>query len=175
MGMATTMTRKKPTYRHTEQEAFQKLAALCAKAEHCKADMRKKMEKWILDEDSEANHEAKCRVVERLVKENYIDEQRYAHAYVREKIRCFRWGRVRILQELHKRGIAEDIIRETIEEVFANEDITGTLRQLITRKRSTIRGNSEYEINGKLIRFALSRGYDMETIRKVIHTPDDYD
>ena len=64
----------------TEQEAYLQLAALCAQAEHCQQEMRDKMRRWELDET------VQNRILARLVKERYIDDERYARAFVKDKI-----------------------------------------------------------------------------------------
>ena len=159
----------------TRDQALLHLSSLCAKAEYCRQDIWRKLSRWQLDPDPEADLSAKQEILNYLIEQHYIDEQRYAHAFVRDKFRHNRWGRVRIQQELHKRGIAEDVINGALEEELSDEDTTETLRHLIATKRRTVKGKNAYEINGKLIRFALSRGFDMDTIRKVIHETPDYD
>ena len=71
-----------------EAAALSRLANLCAKAEYCVSDIRQKMARWDLPEGAED------RIVHRLLNERYIDEQRYACAFVRSKFRFNRWGRV---------------------------------------------------------------------------------
>ena len=65
----------------TEQEAYLTLASLCAQAEHCQYEMLEKMRRWELSEEVQA------RVMARLVKERYVDDERYAQAFVKDKIR----------------------------------------------------------------------------------------
>ena len=65
----------------TEQEAYLQLAALCAQAEHCQQEMRDKMRRWELDET------VQNRIIDRLIKERYVDDERYARAFVKDKIR----------------------------------------------------------------------------------------
>ena len=64
----------------TENEAYLALAALCAQAEHCQYEMLEKMRRWELPEDAQA------RVMAKLVKERYVDDERYAQAFVKDKI-----------------------------------------------------------------------------------------
>lgn len=78
----------------TEQEAYLQLAALCAQAEHCQQEMHDKMRRWELDEI------AQNRIIARLVKERYIDDERYARAFVKDKIRYNKWGRRKVQQAL---------------------------------------------------------------------------
>lgn len=157
------------TIKKTEQEAYQRLSALCVTAEYCLADMRRKMARWeLLDKDGDAaDEDAEERILERLVRERFIDESRYAHAFVRDKSRYNRWGRVRIQQELRMRQIPQLIIDDALMEIDADETLD-TLRTLIEHKRPTVKGRNDYEVRMKLIRFALSRGYEMDDILKVV-------
>lgn len=161
--------------RKTEQEAYQRLSALCVTAEYCLSDMRKKMARWDLtDKDGEPAEGAEERVLERLVRERFVDETRYAHAFVRDKSRYNRWGRIRIQAELKRRNIPERIIEDALSEIVDEENLD-TLRTLIEHKRSSVKGRNAYEIRGKLIRFALSRGFAMDDIYKVLDADtDDY-
>ncbi len=138
-----------------------KLSALCAASEQCIHDVRKKMQRWELTEEQQQS------IIDRLVKEKYIDENRYAHAFVRDKSRYNRWGAVKIKNELRKRNISSHDIKDALTEL-SDDDTLETLRQLIDKKRPTVKGRSEYEINAKLIRFALSRGFEMKDILKVL-------
>ncbi len=138
-----------------------KLSALCAASEQCIHDVRKKMQRWELTDEQQQS------IIDRLVREKYIDENRYAHAFVRDKSRYNRWGAVKIKNELRKRNISTLDIEDALTELNA-DDTLETLRQLLDKKRPTVKGRSEYEINTKLIRFALSRGFEMKDILKVI-------
>lgn len=154
------METKKHTY--SEQEAYIKLSALCASAEYCEYDLRKKARNWDTPLDS---------IISRLRQERFIDDSRYAHAFVRDKFRYNHWGRVRITQELKMRKISADIIEDALCEI-PEEDNLDTLRRLIDTKRKSVKGKSEYEIRGKLIRFALGRGFQMDDIIKVVGEAD---
>ncbi len=150
----------------TEKEAFVRLSAKCAVTEYCCADMRRMMARWDLQDD------ARERILTRLQQERFVDERRYAGAFTRDKFRYNKWGVVKIAQQLRMKGIAPDIIDEAVKEV-GDDTALSTLRQLIEAKRTTVKGKSEYEVNCKLIRFALSRGFSMDNINKVLHTDFD--
>lgn len=154
--------------KYTEQEAYIRLSALCASGEHCCYDIHKKMKNWELPEGAEE------RIVERLAKEKFIDENRFAKAFVRDKFRYNRWGKIRIQQELRLRQIPQRIIDEALEEIESDDNLS-TLAEIINKKRPSVRGKNEYEIKGKLIRFALGRGFSMDDITKVIGNIDNAD
>lgn len=158
--------KKKHTY--TEQEAYLKLSTLCAMGEQCREDVKRKMKRWEVDDDVTE------RIVARLVKERFIDEERYAKAFVRDKFRYNHWGRVRIEQELRMRHIDDKHIVSGLEEL-KDEDNFHVLKEMIQKKRLSVKGKNEYEIKGKLIRFALGRGFAMNDILKVVGNLEDDD
>ena len=160
------MEKKKKKY--TEQEAYTRLSALCAMGEHCCHDMQKKMKNWELPEGAED------RIIEKLVKEKFIDEGRFARAFVRDKFRYNRWGKIRIQQELRLRQISQKHIDEALEEIESDDNLS-TLTEIIKKKRPSVKGKNEYEIKAKLIRFALGRGFSMDDITKVIGDIDEAD
>lgn len=158
------MERKK--HKYSEQEAYIKLSALCAMAEYCIQDMRKKMLNWELPEGAEE------RIIEKLIAEKFIDESRFAHAFVRDKFRYNHWGKVRITQELRLRHINSNDIEDALTEI-EDDDNLNALREIIAKKRPSVKGKNEYEIRGKLIRFALGRGFSMDEAIKVVGSLDD--
>ena len=145
----------------SESEAFNKLSALCATAEYCRADIMKKMSNWELPYGCEGN------IISRLIKERYIDESRYAKAFTRDKFRYNGWGMMRIERELRIKGIDNALIEEAKSEIDETEN-DEMLRRLIEGKRRTVKGKSEYEIKAKLMRYAVSKGFTMESIYRII-------
>ena len=142
-------------------EILYKLAARCSTSEQCLSDIEGKLAKYDLTD------EEKTRILRHLVEEGYVDDRRYAEAYVRDKYRFNKWGRIKIAQGLRMKGIDQETINAAMEAIDEKEYI-GILRGLIQAKRRSTRGNSEYEINGKLIRFATGRGFEFGAIRQCL-------
>ena len=99
----------------TEEEAFLQLASLCANAEHCQYEMLEKMKRW------ELSDEAQARVMARLIEERYVDDRRYARAFVKDKIRYNKWGRRKVQQGLWMKRIDKDIQDEVLDEIDEKE------------------------------------------------------
>ena len=150
----------------TEQEAYLQLAALCAQAEHCQHEMRDKMRRWELDES------VQNRIIDRLIKERYVDDERYARAFVKDKIRYNKWGRRKVQQALWQKRIDADIQQRVLDEIDEKEYLD-VLRPLLKQKRKNIRAASDYELNQKLARFALSRGFTFDLIRQCLDVDDE--
>ena len=150
----------------TEQEAYLRLAALCAHAEHCRYEMDEKMRRWGLDD------EARERVLTRLVAERYIDEERYCRAFVADKIRYNKWGRRKVEQALWMKRIDTAISQQVLDDVDDCEYVA-VLKPLIAQKRRSTKARSDYELNMKLIQFARSRGFDFNIIKQCMDVDDD--
>ena len=108
----------------TENEAYLTLAALCARAEHCQWEMLEKMRRWELSE------EAQARVMARLVEERYVDDERYARAFVNDKVRYNKWGRRKVEQALWQKHIDEGVRQRVLDEVD-DEAYLAVLRPLL--------------------------------------------
>ena len=150
----------------TEQEAYLTLTALCASAEHCQWEMKEKMRRW------ELSDEAQARIMERLVKERYVDDERFARAFVKDKVRYNKWGRRKVEQALWQKHIDETIRQQVLDEVD-DDDYLQVLRPLLQQKRRSTKASSDYELNMKLIRFAISRGFTMDIIKQCVNVDDD--
>ena len=150
----------------TEQAAYLQLAALCAQAEHCEQEMRDKMKRWEIDKA------VQDRVLQRLIKERYIDNERYARAFVKDKIRYNKWGRRKVQQALWMKHIDNDTQQRVLDEIDEKEYLD-VLRPLLKQKRKSIKADSDYELNQKLVRFALSRGFTFDIIRQCIDVDEE--
>lgn len=145
----------------TEQQALLKLSALCAQAEHCSYEMTEKMRRWGLPDDTQA------RIMARLVKEQYIDDERYCRMFVREKIKFNKWGRRKVGQALMAKRIDRDTIQQVLDEVD-DEEYLAVLRPLLKSKRRQMKPMPAYETNQRLVRFALGRGFTIDLIRQCV-------
>lgn len=141
----------------TPEEALAGLMRLCARAEKSEGDARRLMRNWGLGERDAQQ------VLDRLLRDRFIDDSRYAEAFVREKLRLSGWGEYKIRTALQRKGVR----KELIDTALAQADRTGMgqrLQQQLERKARTVKYVTQYELKTKLIRYGLSLGYDYETV-----------
>ena len=153
-----------------EEEARLKAEAYCAMSEHCSDDVCRKLEQW------GAPLAAYDSILRYLKKQKFVDDQRYAIAFVRDKYRFNQWGRIKIAQSLRLKRIDTESINLAMEEID-EEEYQEALLSLLQKKLPAIKAKNDYERNGKLIRFAASHGYSMDEILqslKRIGCEDDY-
>ena len=142
----------------SREKALAKLAALCAKAEYCTGDMEDKMRRWGLSSgDIKEN-------ITYLVDNKYIDNARYCKAFVNDKIAYNHWGRRKIEQALWMKRVPESVSAPILDAV-PEEDYISVLKPLLASKSATIKAESDYERQAKLMRFALGRGFSIDEIK----------
>jgi regulatory protein len=138
-----------------------KAATYASRYEHCESEVREKLASWgATDEEVEA-------IIEYLVEERYIDNQRYANSYTKDKFRFNHWGKYKIGMMLRAKNIGNEEIDEALG-LIDEEEYLEKLQQILKDKLRSLKYSSEYEKKGKLFKFAQSRGFESSAISKVI-------
>lgn len=139
---------------------FDALSAQCARREYCSSDIRRKALQRL-----EFDAESAEQVVAALVDEGFVDDRRYAAAFAREKSALSGWGPVKIRSALLARGVPREAVLDALGEIDP-ERASARLEKVLQTKWRTLQDDPQGRL--KLIRFALSRGYDYEPVRPLI-------
>ncbi len=143
-----------------DKEVLSALQGLCAKREYCISDIRRKALERL-----EGNREEAEEIVESLVADKFVDNARYASAFAREKSSLQGWGPVKIRFQLRAKGISEADISCALEEIDADK-ASARLQRLLESKWKTLEEDPQGRL--KLIKFALSRGYEYPEVESLI-------
>jgi regulatory protein len=140
----------------TAQQALQSLMRMCARSERSSGDALRLMKRWgLADEDAR-------KVLSCLQSERFIDDARYAEAFVRDKLNLSGWGAYKIKMTLRTKGVSKEIIDEVVAPMIAETNMAERLEEIMRRRMRTLKFNSAYDAKTKLIRFAASRGYEID-------------
>jgi regulatory protein len=138
---------------HDQATAYDKAAFLCSRSEHCASEIQEKLKIWgLTSEDFEP-------VIEKLKEEKYIDDERFARAYVKDKFRFNHWGKQKIAFMLRSKNISAEIMELAFEEI-EQEGYSDELRKILTDKEKSIKAKDKYDKRNKLMRFAMGRGFE---------------
>ena len=143
-----------------EKQVYDALSAQCARREYCVSDIRRKALERL-----EFDAAAADAVVASLVADGYVDDRRYAAAFARDKSALSGWGPVKIRSALLARGVDRAVVLEALEEIDP-ERAASRLEKVLETKWRSLRDDPQGRL--KLIRFALSRGYDYEPVRPLV-------
>lgn len=132
---------------------YQSMTALCARREYCCADIAEKLrKKGASTEETEV-------LIDRLIDEGYINEGRYARAFVHDKILYNGWGRVKVKLQLRVKGICPAYINEAMTCIM-EEQYAEVFQKVLQAKRRSIKGETDYEVRQKLARSLIARGFE---------------
>lgn len=132
-------------------EWLDKCEAYCAKSEHCAADVRRKLYEW------QAPADLSDEIVESLYQNDFLNDARFCHAYVHDKVEYQSWGRMKIQAGLRALDLPDSNIRDALDTI--DESVyTKNLRGLIASRKS--------DPEDKRLRFLAQRGFTYEEISK---------
>ena len=149
---------KKPL---TPGEALNKAAAYCTLCERCISEVSAKLTAWGVPHDEQE------KIIARLIEEKFIDEERYCRAFVNDKVKFNRWGRIKITAALREKHLPQEYIKEALENID-EEAYMQSLKEVIEIKRREFKGKDDFATQQKIIRHAASRGYEPALIISTI-------
>lgn len=147
---------------YTVAEAKQKLENYCAYQERCHQEVRRKLRSMgmiplAIDD-----------IMVHLIKNNFLNEERFARSFARGKFRIKKWGRIRIERELKARGLSDYTIEAGLDEIDEDEYID-TFESLAEKKYATIKDTNPYKAKAKLANYLLYRGWETDLVYEKIN------
>lgn len=133
-------------------KALSRVAALCSRSEQCESDIRDRLTRWEVDA-----HEADA-IIKRLRQEHYIDDERYARAFVHDKFLYNGWGPVKLTAMLRQKQLPHEAITQALEQ-FSTDDYHNTLQRLLAGKLRDVASREPRLARAALLRFAAGRGF----------------
>ena len=141
----------------THIEGLEKAKSYCAYQERCHKEVSDKLYSWKLNAD-EINY-----IIDHLIQENYLNEERFAIAFAGGKFRIKHWGRQKIVTKLKEKRVSEYCIKKALEEIDDQEYII-TLHRLIEKKHSSLKGKNPFTKKKKTAAYIYSKGYENDLI-----------
>ena len=146
---------------YTLEELLHKAASYCSISEHCASEVEDKLTAWGVT----AEH--KQEIIERLKSEEFINEKRFCTYFVKDKFRFNKWGKIKISYALKAKGLDKNTLADAMNTIDDGE-YEELLASILKTKLTGLKYEFEYEKQGKLFRFAQSRGFENNVIERVL-------
>lgn len=140
---------------------FQKLAHWCAQRERSSGEVLKKCAQLGYSKTLTKECLAK------LIKENFVNDQRFASLFTRSKFNQNKWGRIKIRYHLQQMGIAKPIIEDALNEID-NDAYENLLKKLLIAKYKTLKGKDVKPVYSQLVAYGLSKGYENSLVIRTV-------
>jgi regulatory protein len=146
----------KPT-KLTPKQAQKKIEHFCAYRERSQVEVREKLYHYgLIPPEVEA-------LVTGLIEGNFLNEERFAMAYVRGKFEQKKWGRVKIKQGLYPHKISDYLLRKAFKQI-SEIAYAEVLSEVVAKKYKTTKAPSAFNKKGKVAAYAISRGFEAELV-----------
>ena len=142
---------------YTVDEAQKKLEHYCAYQERCHKEVRQKLR------DMRMIPEAIDKIVVHLIEHNYLNEERFAKAFVRGKFRIKKWGKKRLVRELKFRDISKYSMDVALKEIDPDAYLQ-TLDELVLKRINQVKETNSYKKKKKVADYLLYRGWESHLI-----------
>jgi regulatory protein len=142
-----------------EKNILNDIMQYCARSEHCTKDVVTKLKSWEVDEEEIEG------ILEQLRKENFLNDARYAKAYVNDKWKLDHWGKRKIRHQLFLKNIDDALFQPPLDAID-EEEYRAELAAQLSRKEKELEDNEKNQVINKLFNFAVSRGFEEELIMK---------
>lgn len=151
----------KPKTRPTLQQARLKAEKYCAYQERSQLEVKNKLIGMGLT-IAETNE-----ILVELVRDNFINEERFAYAFAKGKLKIKKWGNRKITIALKNKGITETLIQKVLREIDPNQYIE-ELRFSIQKKARTLKESDPWKRAGKLKQYLIGKGFEPELVFKEV-------
>jgi regulatory protein len=138
------------------QNALDRLMKICSQSEKSVFDVRQKLHEWGIEEDAD-------KIISRLITDQFIDDGRFARAFVRDKIKFNKWGRIKVKFLLKGKQISQLIIDEALSSV-SEEEYSEIVIGELEKKLKSLKNMNSFQTKSKLYAFGQQRGYEQELL-----------
>lgn len=153
---------QKKEKRLTPMQAKKRAESFCAYQERAQQEVRDKLYHWGLYPADVEN------IIAELITENFLSEERFAHAYVSGKFKIKQWGKIKIENSLRLKRVPPRLIQEALASIDL-DDYLHTLRQIIEKKSRLLKEPHPYKRKMKLAQYAASRGFEQNLIFDILN------
>jgi len=148
---------------YTLEELLHKAASYCSISEHCVSEVEEKLTAWGVSITD------KQKIIDRLISEDFINEKRFCIYFVKDKFRFNKWGKIKISYAMKQKGLSNEQINNALSTIDDGE-YEELLASILKTKLVGLKYEYEYEKQGKLFRFAQSRGFESNVIDRILRS-----
>ncbi|MDY3509834.1 regulatory protein RecX [Riemerella anatipestifer] len=146
----------------TFDEIKLKMVNYCTYQDRCHQEVEQKMREFMLIP------EAKDEILLYLMRENFLNEERFARSYVRGKFYHKSWGRKKIVSHLKFKGVSEKLINIAMEEID-EEEYLEVLNKLTEKYINSLKSGTDFEKKQRAVRYLLGKGYELDVVQMSVN------
>jgi len=147
--------------RLTKEQALQKLRFYCRYQQRCQAEIKQKLFELGIDQK---DHEE---MIGELIKENCLNDERFAEAFVSGRFRLKQWGRKKIQKGLKEKRVSDEIAQKALAQINEKE-YRAILNKLAKERYASLKHEQYLVRKKKTMDYLMQKGYEVELVRKIL-------
>lgn len=150
--------------KNEKEDLLQRAQKICSGREYCISDITSLLDRW-----GAKDEKTKSRIINKLIEDKFLDEERYCRAYARDHFTYSQWGKVKITMSLKAKNIPAPAISSGLEAIEEGEYLA-LLKKIIEDQQKRIKAKNRYDLKGKLLRYALGKGFESHLVYDAINS-----
>ena len=135
---------------------IEKIQSYCLYQDRCVKEVKNKLYSFKVSSQLVEN------IVEYLIDNDYLNEERYTKMFIQGKLRIKKWGRIKLKYELRSKGIDIKTINEYINQIN-EEDYINYFNEFSTSKIKFLKGTKDQK-KRSFINYFTYRGWENNLI-----------
>src|SRR6476620_4429830 len=148
--------------RLTKEQVLQKLRFYCRYQQRCQSEIKEKL--FELGVNKKDHDE----LITELVKENCLNDERFAVAYTSGRFKLKQWGRKKIQKGLREKRVSDEIAQKALEQINAKE-YRAILDKLAKERYAALKHEQHLVRKKKTMDYLIQKGYELDLVRKAIN------
>jgi regulatory protein len=144
-----------------KKAALMKAEHYCAYQERAQQEIRNKLYEWGLHSADVEN------IISELITTNFLNEERFAMAYVSGKFNIKKWGKIKIKQGLKLRKVPDRMIAKALNSIDY-DDYLKVIQDAAEKKLRTITEKEPYKRKHKLVTYLMGKGFESDVLLSVL-------
>jgi regulatory protein len=145
----------------TDKKIIREIASYCTYRERCTKEVREKLLLLKVKPEEVAEY------LSIMHEQNFLNEHRFAHAYVTDKFWLNHWGRVKIRQQLKAFNVEDELIEKALSSINA-EDYEQAILKIIEKYLPKVKGKPQYQKQQLILKHCYGKGFEPDVVSRLI-------
>ena len=148
--------------RLTKEQVLQKLRFYCRYQQRCQSEVKEKL--FELGVNKKDHDE----LITELVKENCLNDERFAVAFASGRFKLKQWGRKKIQKGLREKRVSDEIAQKALEQINKKE-YRAILNKLAKERYAALKHEQHVVRKKKTMDYLMQKGYELDLVKEAIN------
>lgn len=146
----------------TKEQVLQKLRFYCRYQQRCQSEIKEKL--FELGVNKKDHDE----IISELIKENCVNDERFALAFASGRFKLKQWGRKKIQQGLKEKRVSDEIAQRALDQINKKE-YEAILNKLARERYAALKHEQHFVRKKKTMDYLMQKGYEIDLVKDAVN------